>query len=338
MPPWPPPTPPLPLPFLSLLLVPTVPRAIGSCPFPPSACRLWTWVLRRVAPQKWLAWLPPSRAIAPHPASPCHPPPSLAFSRALSSVRLCVVAFSPAPRFRDERVWNSCLLTAPSTSNDSIFALARFLHTPHLSSHWPAMTSSPFHWLQKTPARPQRASVMDKACLCIDLEGFHFQQHGFVCRELGFCDWTRQHSGVRHFNPPLRFDQLTPKDKATVCWVTRNIHGLSYFPPFAIARPPTLLDPLVQALYEHFRTDTRDTVVFKGGHVEKDLLTRLGIPHLDLEAHGCPPFRKMTRLDHVKGCGYHADPDRHHCPQVECHHFVDWMMRHSTPTGPLNPP
>ena len=180
---------------------------------------------------------------------------------------------------------------------------------------------------------------MNRACLCIDLEGFHLQQ-GFVCRELGYCDWTQRFSGVHHFNPPLRYDTLTIKDRITAQWVMRNIHGLPFHPPAAAeAYPHSLLAVTVQALYDRFRTKTRYLVVFKGGHVEKDLLKQLGIPHLDLESHGCLPFRKMTPLDHVKGCGFHADPQCHHCPQVECYHFVDWMLRQTTPfTSPHTHP
>ena len=159
---------------------------------------------------------------------------------------------------------------------------------------------------------------MENVCLCIDLKGFHLGGC-FVCREMGYCDWTYRESGVKHFYLPPHYRELTDKEKRTVRWVIRNIHGLTFQPPSAAdAYPHPLLDGYIQALYDRFHTDARDTVAFKGGHVEKNLLDRLGIAHLDLEGYGCPPFQKMKRLDHVEGCGFHADPLRHHCPQVEC--------------------
>ena len=149
---------------------------------------------------------------------------------------------------------------------------------------------------------------MENVCLCIDLEGFHLGGR-FVCREMEYCDWTRRESGVKHFYLPLHYRELTDKEKSTVRWIIRNIHGLTFQPPSAAdAYPHPLLDGYVRALYDCFRTDAPDTVDLKGGHVEKDLLDRLGIAHLDLEAYGCPPFRKMKRLDRVQGCGFHADP------------------------------
>ena len=41
----------------------------------------------------------------------------------------------------------------------------------------------------------------------------------------------------------------------------------------------------------------------------------------------CPKFDDMPRLRGVRSCGYYQDPLRHHCPKVECYHFVEWIWR-----------
>ena len=65
----------------------------------------------------------------------------------------------------------------------------------------------------------------------------------------------------------------------------------------------------VKALYENSRTSELDVVAFKGGHVERDLLTRLPIPFIDLEEYGCPKIEKLVvhkglDADQI-GCGKH---------------------------------
>ena len=41
-------------------------------------------------------------------------------------------------------------------------------------------------------------------------------------------------------------------------------------------------------LYEDHKTVERDLVIYKGGHVESDLLKRLQIPCFNIEVVGCP--------------------------------------------------
>ena len=59
---------------------------------------------------------------------------------------------------------------------------------------------------------------------------------------------------------------------------------------------------------------------YKGGHVEKDFLQRLGIPSVNLEEFGCPKFEHLTAPDFnpVEGCGFHVRQS--HCAMVKCEH------------------
>ena len=61
--------------------------------------------------------------------------------------------------------------------------------------------------------------------------------------------------------------------------------------------------------------------------MEKEVLSKLGIPTVDLEKVGCPKFDIMNRVTTVGSVGHHADPLRHHCPKVECYHFMQLLRK-----------
>ena len=168
---------------------------------------------------------------------------------------------------------------------------------------------------------------MEKVCAVIDLEGFHLNSMGgFHVRELGFCDWECHRKASATYQTYGRFIDLPKEDRKTAAFVMTRIHGLSYTPSSQEnAYPPWRIHDHVRAIYQQAKTRQRGHIGYKGGHVEKDLLERLNIPSHNLEDDGCPPFRKMKRLSGVWGCGHHQDPRIHHCPMVECEHFVHWM-------------
>ena len=70
-------------------------------------------------------------------------------------------------------------------------------------------------------------------------------------------------------------------------------------------------------------------VAFKGGHVEKDVLKKLGIPYVNIELFGCPKFEKLTNLGYklIPNCEHHRKRQdvRFHCAKVECVAFLDWI-------------
>ena len=48
-------------------------------------------------------------------------------------------------------------------------------------------------------------------------------------------------------------------------------------------------------------------MAYKGGHVEKDWLTKLNIPHVDLEFFDCPKANPLLLkgFQPILDCGYH---------------------------------
>ena len=166
--------------------------------------------------------------------------------------------------------------------------------------------------------------MLSHVCLVLDLEGFEVQGQ-FLVRELGWCDWTGQHWGHSHYYPTRPYPEAW-KDKRLIRFVRRHIHGLPYTPAHRQqARPAAHLEQDVKDLVHKFQQPDKTVVAYKGRHYEKELLQRWGIPHFNLEQAQCPKFDTMTRLCRPTSCGCHDHPCRHHCPQIECYHFVHWM-------------
>ena len=170
--------------------------------------------------------------------------------------------------------------------------------------------------------------IRDELCFILDLEGF-FINKTFHVRELGYYTWNEEH-GRHAFRIPVPRQDLAQKDKQTVNFVIRKIHGLSYQPSQAEhPQHPRVVPRMVQDLYGDYSTLDRTVVGYKGGHVEKDLLNKLNIPSLNLETMGCPKY-DVLRNDDLKfvnllpSCGFHKDDTRHHCPVTECHAFYLW--------------
>ena len=74
------------------------------------------------------------------------------------------------------------------------------------------------------------ASVKDRLCLVIDLEGF-FVQKKFRVREIGYYSWNEQF-GRRAFFQPATLKDLSHKDEKTVNFAKHKIHGLTYQPRY----------------------------------------------------------------------------------------------------------
>ena len=134
-----------------------------------------------------------------------------------------------------------------------------------------------------------------------------------------------------HFELPMSYKTLSAKDKRTVNYVFQHVHAL----PFG-ARPQEnavdmdLVKPMIKMLCEKHCTHHQDLMAYKGGHVEKDLLTKLNIPHVDLEFFDCPKANQLLPrgFQPILYCGYHMHTHTH-CPKVEC--FLDWQWLNENP-------
>ena len=171
------------------------------------------------------------------------------------------------------------------------------------------------------------AYSLDQICAVIDIEGWNLRKgNGFIHRELGYCDHTGKIYGTIHYMPKTNYTDLDEKDRKTVHWITREIHGLSYYPSnHSHAEENITTD--IRNLYARFRTPERHCIGYKGGRIEFNLLRFLSIPSLNLETFGCPKFIDLPRTTKVGTCGQHLFSHIHHCPQIEYYSFVNWMKQ-----------
>lgn len=172
-------------------------------------------------------------------------------------------------------------------------------------------------------------------CLCIDLDGFHVGDK-FLARELGWCaplTVNREAYGVRHFTHDHTWDMLSHKDVKKVAYVKRHVTGLSFRPsPVEYCYGPVLqqedLPLTVLKLWKQYKTSECDIVAYKGGTLEKRLLTLLNIPSLDLEQKQCPKFKQLyfeSSSSFPKcPCHIHSTEFDVHCAMSECYAFTKW--------------
>ena len=70
-------------------------------------------------------------------------------------------------------------------------------------------------------------------------------------------------------------------------------------------------------------------LAYKGGHFEKDLLERLGVPSVNLERLGCPKASELIGdLVWLETCGNHLVKEAFmHCPKVEVEAYGQWLEK-----------
>ena len=114
------------------------------------------------------------------------------------------------------------------------------------------------------------------------------------------------HFGRHAFFQPAALKDLSHKDKKAVNFAKHNIHGLTYQPRYqerAYEHDQAVV--IVLRLYNQYKTEKRTVVAYKGGHLEKALLSKLNIPCLDLETWGCPKYEqfKQSIVEPLARCG-----------------------------------
>ena len=69
-------------------------------------------------------------------------------------------------------------------------------------------------------------SALSQVTLILDIDGFRISS-GFIVRELGWCT-IKGENDSQHFYLPLRYRDLGYKDRRTVNYVYRHVHGLRF--------------------------------------------------------------------------------------------------------------
>ena len=164
---------------------------------------------------------------------------------------------------------------------------------------------------------------MDQITLIIDLEGFHLSS-GFLVRELGWCTIQGENDS-QHFYSRLRYKDLNYKDRRTVNYVYKHIHGLRFEAAYRkAALPQRDVEAVIRVLCRG------GLIAYKGGHLEKDLLDKIGLPSVNLEEMGCPKVDSLWSKteDHGTSFGLHKKDlfKMVHCPKQEPYLFFQWLQ------------
>ena len=169
--------------------------------------------------------------------------------------------------------------------------------------------------------------ALERICLIIDMEGYFLPK--FYARELGYAHYLGGF-GQHFYEMPMKYSDLLPSQVKQVVYVTRRIHGLSFTPThFENAKPQDQLPVDVVNLYKQYKTNQKMMVAYKGGHIEKELLSKLDIPSVNLEEFGCPKVDELMHLgcgQEVWDCGHHMGTGIAHCSMAECRILQDWIV------------
>jgi len=166
-------------------------------------------------------------------------------------------------------------------------------------------------------------SALSQVTLILDINGFRLSSGEFLVRELGWCT-IKGENDSQHFYSPLRYRDLGYKDRRTVNYVYRHIHGLRFEASFQeAALPQRDVGAVIQALYHG------GLIAYKGGQIEKEFLEKLNLPSLDLEEYGCPKADSLWSSHYPSGksCGQHQVDTKKfiHCPKQETFLFFNWL-------------
>ena len=96
------------------------------------------------------------------------------------------------------------------------------------------------------------------------------------------------------FDIGLRKEELNQRDLTTCEYVEDSVHKIPFDLPWDTpAIHLSNLGAIFQQCYSEVQVDSNSTIVYKGGHIERDLLRQLGIPSVNLEWFGCPKAEKL---------------------------------------------
>ena len=127
----------------------------------------------------------------------------------------------------------------------------------------------------------------------IDKDGFPIGKK-FYCKEIGLLEIGKQEGSSFIFDLNLKWKDLSPKHQKECMFLTKHVHKLPFKSPlevktFQIAN----LELIVTKFYDRVKINKHSTLAYKGGHFERDLLTKLTIPSVNLEIFGCPKANQL---------------------------------------------
>lgn len=164
---------------------------------------------------------------------------------------------------------------------------------------------------------------MNNICLMIDIDGFTISRK-FYARELGYASLTGDDYGSFRFD--LTHVYPSEKDMKCVTYCKKMVHGLSLYPEANETNlyPEESIEDLIKELYYKNKINVKSFIGYKGGTIEKQILSKLELPHINIEIFGCPKYNELPPPN-IKDCGFHLNIKTVHCPMKECFAFANWV-------------
>ena len=162
----------------------------------------------------------------------------------------------------------------------------------------------------------------------MDMDGFCIGGR-FLCKELGMWKVGNTYAESYFFDIGMKWGDLDAGARRQCSYVIRNVHRLPFgVPEGEGAVNLERLEGIVLEFYWRHRTDVACLLAYKSGCYERDLLDRLEIAGINLEAYGCPKAGVMfDRLGWLETCGNRliTEGAYRHCPKVETEAFGFWL-------------
>jgi hypothetical protein len=162
----------------------------------------------------------------------------------------------------------------------------------------------------------------------LDMDGFCVGGR-FLCKELGMWRVGNIYAESYFFDIGVTWRDLDVVTRRQCSYVIRNVHRLPFgVPEGSVAVNVKRLEGIVLDFYGRYKTDVACVLAYKGGCYERDLLSRLGLPGINLEKYGCPKAGVLfDRLGWLETCGNHliGEGAYRHCSKVETEAFGLWL-------------
>ena len=167
---------------------------------------------------------------------------------------------------------------------------------------------------------------MAEICMVIEIQGF-FIRKKFYVRELGACGRNETESHQK-YKIPFEKRKLDSDDQRIIFLHESQIHGLRFHcKDGEAAHGQECLEQDVLDLYHSAKSETWDIVAYRGGQPEKELLTRLKIPNIDLNDFGCPEVEYLEKIGYrlLGGCEFHRMGLSTRCAFARCRVLREWI-------------
>lgn len=171
----------------------------------------------------------------------------------------------------------------------------------------------------------------------IDIEGFYCNGQ-ILYKELAIINCSSKHVYKTSFRLGISFYDLSYKDRITNSYVYKNITGIPFQDlPYERFHQKDIKSVIKKYLLEYVKNAPQSQVVvaYKGGNIEKKLLSNMHIPHFNLEIIECPKFKDLVKdkrfykfndvncnLHRIK---FNSHRQRLHCAAEEIQVFDKWF-------------